>query len=73
VILPMALGNMREHGVRSVAPHCQETGCGPTGSVNSGAYRSQRLPTNPEQASGFKRETYDPPPGGAGALSSARL
>jgi len=26
-IPPMDLGNMREHGVRSVAAHCQETGC----------------------------------------------
>jgi hypothetical protein len=24
----MSLGNMREHGVRSVAAHCQEANCG---------------------------------------------
>ncbi len=33
-IPPMTLGNMREHGVRSVAAHCQEVGCGHSGSVN---------------------------------------
>jgi len=30
----MDLRNMREHGVRSVAAHCQQTGCGHAGSVN---------------------------------------
>ncbi len=30
----MDLGNMREHGVRSVAAICQETSCEHSGSVN---------------------------------------
>ena len=30
----MTLGNMREHGVGSVAAHCQELRCGRSGSVN---------------------------------------
>ena len=30
----MTLGNMREHGVRSVAAHCQVVGCGHSGTVN---------------------------------------
>ena len=30
----MTLATMREHGVRSVAAHCQEIGCGHAGSVN---------------------------------------
>jgi hypothetical protein len=30
----MPLGNMREHGVRSVAAICQELACGHSGSVN---------------------------------------
>ena len=33
-IPPMTLGNMREHGVRSVAAHCQEPSCGHSASVN---------------------------------------
>jgi hypothetical protein len=33
-IRPMSLGNMREHGVRSVAAHCQESSCGHSGTVN---------------------------------------
>ena len=31
----MTLGNMREHGVRSVAAHCQEPTRGHSGSVNA--------------------------------------
>ncbi len=27
-IPPMTLGNMREHGVRSIRAYCQETSCG---------------------------------------------
>jgi hypothetical protein len=30
----MSLANMREHGVRSVAAHCQVVGCGHSASVN---------------------------------------
>jgi hypothetical protein len=30
----MSLGNMREHGVRSVAAHCQVVGCGHSASFN---------------------------------------
>ncbi len=30
----MTLGNMREHGVRSIAAHCQVVGCGHSGSLN---------------------------------------
>jgi hypothetical protein len=30
----MSLGNMREHGVRSVLAICQETSCGHSGSIN---------------------------------------
>jgi hypothetical protein len=30
----MSLGNMREHGVRSVAAHCQESSCGHSAPVN---------------------------------------
>jgi hypothetical protein len=33
-IPPMSLGNMREHGVRSVAAICQVPSCGHSGSVN---------------------------------------
>ena len=33
----MDLGNMREHGVRSVAAHCQKVNCGHSGSVNAAA------------------------------------
>src|SRR3712207_4973554 len=33
-IPPMTLGNMREHGVRSVQAHCQESGCGHSDSLN---------------------------------------
>jgi hypothetical protein len=33
-IRPMSLGNMREHGVRSVLAICQETSCGHSGSIN---------------------------------------
>jgi hypothetical protein len=33
-IRPMSLGNMREHGVRSVLATWQETGCGHSASVN---------------------------------------
>jgi len=33
-IRPMDLGNMREHGVCSVAAHCPEVSCGHSGSVN---------------------------------------
>ena len=33
-IRPMSLGNMREHGVRSVEATCQEIGCGHAGSVD---------------------------------------
>jgi hypothetical protein len=33
-IPPMPLGNMREHGVRSVAAICRVVGCGHSGSVN---------------------------------------
>jgi hypothetical protein len=33
-IPPMSLGNMREHGGRSVAAHCQETNCGHSASIN---------------------------------------
>lgn len=33
-IPPMRLGKMREHGVRSVAMHCQDIGCGHSGSLN---------------------------------------
>jgi len=33
-IPPMDLGNMREHGVRSVSANCQEVNCGHSGSVN---------------------------------------
>ena len=33
-IRPMDLGNMREHGVRSVAAICQEVNCGHSGAVN---------------------------------------
>ena len=32
--IPMTLGNMREHGVRSVAAHCQDLSCGHSASVN---------------------------------------
>jgi hypothetical protein len=32
-IRPMSLGNMREHGVRSVLALCQETSCGHSGSM----------------------------------------
>src|SRR5215216_3061190 len=32
-IRSMDLANMREHGVRSVAAHCQEVNCGHSGSV----------------------------------------
>jgi hypothetical protein len=34
-IRPMSLGNMREHGVRSVLAICQEASCGHSGSVNA--------------------------------------
>ena len=30
----MSLGNMREHGVRSVLAICQESSCGHSGSIN---------------------------------------
>jgi hypothetical protein len=33
-IRPMSLGNMREHGVKSVLAICQETSCGHSGSIN---------------------------------------
>ncbi len=33
-IPPMTLGNMREHGVRSVQAHCQEASCGHSTSLN---------------------------------------
>jgi hypothetical protein len=33
-IPPMSLGNMREHGVRSVLAICQETSCGHSGPIN---------------------------------------
>src|SRR5918994_848316 len=33
-IRPMSLGNMREHGVRSVLAICQRTTCGRTASVS---------------------------------------
>lgn len=33
-IRPMSLGNMREHGVRSVLAICHRTSCGHSGSVN---------------------------------------
>ena len=33
-IRPMSIGNMREHGVRSVLAICQEASCGHSGSVN---------------------------------------
>ena len=33
-IRPMSLGNMREHGVRSVLATCQETSCRHAGSIN---------------------------------------
>ena len=33
-IPPMTLGNMREHGVRSVKAHCQEANCGHSASLN---------------------------------------
>jgi hypothetical protein len=33
-IRPMSLGNMREHGVRSVLAICQKVSCGHSGSVN---------------------------------------
>jgi hypothetical protein len=33
-IQPMSLGNMREHGVPSVAAHCQESSCDHSASVN---------------------------------------
>ena len=33
-IRPMSLGNMREHGVRSVAAHCQKASCGHSASIN---------------------------------------
>ena len=33
-IRPMSLGNMREHGVRSVAAHCQDASCGYSASIN---------------------------------------
>src|SRR5829696_7213613 len=32
-IRPMSLGNMREHGVRSVKASCQETNCGHSASI----------------------------------------
>ena len=31
---PMSLGNMREHGVRSVLAICQEASCGHSASIN---------------------------------------
>ena len=33
-IPPMTRGNMREHGLRSVAAHCQEPSCDHSASVN---------------------------------------
>jgi hypothetical protein len=33
-IRPMSLGNMREHGVRSVLAICQRTSCGRAASIN---------------------------------------
>ncbi len=33
-IPPMSLGNMREHGVRSVLAICQETSCSHSASIN---------------------------------------
>jgi hypothetical protein len=33
-IRPMSLGNMREHGVRSVLAICQESSCGHSASIN---------------------------------------
>ncbi len=33
----MTLGNMREHGVRSVAAHCQQVGCGHSSSISMDA------------------------------------
>jgi len=35
-IAPMSLGNMREHGVRSVLALCQEASCGHSDSMNVG-------------------------------------
>jgi hypothetical protein len=32
-IRPMSLGNMREHGVRSVLAICQDASCGHSGSM----------------------------------------
>ena len=33
-IRPMSLGNMREHGLRSVLAICQESSCGHSASIN---------------------------------------
>jgi hypothetical protein len=33
-IRPMSLGNMREHGVRSVLAICQDASCGYSASIN---------------------------------------
>jgi hypothetical protein len=33
-IAPMSLGDMREHGVQSVAAHCQDASCGHSASIN---------------------------------------
>ncbi len=37
-IRPMTLGNMREHGVRTVVAHCQDVGCGHSASINVDAF-----------------------------------
>jgi hypothetical protein len=52
-IPPMSLGNMREHGVRSVLAVCQEASCGRSASVNV-----DNLPNNHAEARlGSKEES----------------